>query len=328
MLISQNNLNLSDFMIWPAILIILCVTFLACTGENQNKDDDSGIGNPDDDSEGDDVLNDDIEDDDSGLDDDEDDNLDDDLTDDDIIDDDTFDDDTDDDTADNDSFDDDSADDDSADDDIGDDDSIDDDASDDDSAIFWSENFDEIPIGPLPAPWIVEEHNATISVVALKAGSGHVMEIDDPAGLIGYGASARIDLSEHPEINSAFIFEYEMRMLSGNALGFAWYENYFGAYLEDFYIDFESTKLTTLSGSGVYQTCAYFDPSQWHLITVQIDPVNHDYSVLLDGATTYCNDMQFIYSLSALCGVAWFGYESQSWFGNGQVDHLSGRTTE
>jgi hypothetical protein len=242
---------------------------------------------------------------------------DDDDNDDDAADDDDNDDDNDDDTAD-----DDTADDDTADDDTADDDTADDDNDDDTLDSFWTENFDAMDAGALPAPWVVDATNATIEVVALKAGSGNVMRITDASTADGDGCSALIDLSANTELASAFSLNYDMRMTAGNSIGFSGMQFDDPYYYEEFYIDYESGKLTSLGGAGDYMDCVTFDESAWHTITVQVDPVGHTYSVFADGVATACADLDFIYGDAPFAGFKWVGYNGDTWSGTGDVDNL------
>ena len=235
--------------------------------------------------------------------------------------------DDDDDDDDNDDFgDDDSGDDDAGDDDTGDDDAGDDDTGDDDSGDeFWTEDFEDMTPGPLPAPWVVFTNNCTIEVVALDAGSGNVLQIDDSSATGGDGGYAVIDLSDYSEISSAFSFDYDMAMPSGNSIGFAGvqYDATYG-YVPEFYIDYEETALTSLGAPGEgYVTCATFDPATWHTITVVVDPVGQGYTVLLDGATTSCTAIGFLYGDNPFVGFGFYGYDGESWYGLGQIDHLA-----
>ena len=142
------------------MLISVVALCAACGGGG---DDDSSGG--DDDSSGDD--------DGSGVDDD-------------AADDDTGDDDADDDTADDDSSNDDTVDDDVTDDDSSDDDTADDDTSDDDSSII-DLDFEDYPLGPLGAPFVINATGGTAEIVNVptKGGYGHCVEIDGdtPVGL-------------------------------------------------------------------------------------------------------------------------------------------------
>ncbi|MDP8254947.1 MAG: hypothetical protein P9M14_04300 [Candidatus Alcyoniella australis] len=218
-----------------------------------------------------------------------------------------------------------------------DDDDIDDDDDDDDDDLpFWEVDFDSYTVGALPAPWVVTVTNATIDVSALsKAASGNAMHIVDTSTADGDGGAATHPLS-NPELAAAFNLEYEMAMTAGNAMGFGMYmtDTTYGD-LDYFYVDYEVGKLTSLGedNGGAYQDCATFDQTQFHVVTLEINPVARTYSVLLDGAATSCTGKQFLdfspYSVTngPLVGLHVFAYDGDGWNGTGFVDNMQAYAT-
>lgn len=204
---------------------------------------------------------------------------DDDNDNDDAADDDASDDDVDDDASDDD------ADDDSSDDD---DDSSDDDDDDTGTELF-SINFDDYSLGDLPSPWTVDAPGAGyFSVIADPTGKleGKVLRMDgDPADSAFSEAYYPIAAT----LNKVEI-SFDLFNLGGSAFIFS----LFGStdWLTDIFRDPMTFEFTAYSAtkSGMV-VCGIVNDEVWYTVTVQIDLVGWQYSILLNGEETPCTGL-------------------------------------
>jgi len=215
------------------------------------------------------------------------------------------------------------------DDDSGDDDAVDDDDDDDDdddTVAFWEEDFQTMAPGDLPAPWTFMENNADVAVVQITdKAPPMVLKISDPSSVAGDGGWAKISMMGYAEFASTFRIAYDMVMDLPDIIAFGGYQDPGPAW--EFLVNVEGSVLWAYGGPGYnYNNCAAINATVWNRITVEVDPVLYTYSVFLNGSSTSCVDLQFIFSDGSLSGFQWLGYTSGGRAGRALFNNMAAFT--